>query len=100
MEERKIKPPPWTEPEQEQVRLVLENCLKLISHSIDWGEWQGRRRKPCIEEPLILLGLPLGQYHCPVCGDMQIAGMKHLPPEPDYERVMHEEWPAGYEDPK
>jgi hypothetical protein len=35
----------------------------------------------CKEHPEMLLGQPLGQYHCPYCGDMQVAGMMHLPPE-------------------
>lgn len=32
----------------------------------------------CIEQPEMLLGCPLGQYHCPECGAMQIAGVPHL----------------------
>lgn len=35
----------------------------------------------CPEKPERLLGQPIGQYHCPVCGMMVLAGMKH--PEPD-----------------
>jgi hypothetical protein len=29
-------------------------------------------------EPQQLVGLPLGQYHCPYCGAMVIAGVPHL----------------------
>lgn len=32
----------------------------------------------CTEHPELLLGAPLGQYHCPICGHMQIAGMFHF----------------------
>jgi hypothetical protein len=32
----------------------------------------------CPEDPVALLGRPLGQYHCPVCGCMQVAGIPHM----------------------
>jgi hypothetical protein len=25
-----------------------------------------------------LAGQPIGMYHCPYCGDMQVAGVRHL----------------------
>lgn len=31
-------------------------------------------------EPQQLVGVPMGQYHCPFCGAMVIAGVPH----PDY----------------
>lgn len=31
----------------------------------------------CDEKPEDLLGQPIGQYHCPDCGAMVIAGIKH-----------------------
>ena len=31
----------------------------------------------CHEKPEALAGAPLGQYHCPDCGAMVIAGIKH-----------------------
>lgn len=36
--------------------------------------------KPCPwpYDPLFLVGAPLGQYHCPACGSMIIAGLPHL----------------------
>jgi len=40
---------------------------------------------PCSEHPEMLLGAPLGQYHCPVCREMVIAGCFHLPREFDDE---------------
>lgn len=36
----------------------------------------GRR---CPHDPKTLLGEPLGQYHCPDCGCMVIAGIDHGP---------------------
>ena len=33
----------------------------------------------CSEKPELLKGQPLGQYHCPDCGAMIIAGIKHPP---------------------
>ena len=32
----------------------------------------------CPEDPLKLLGQPIGMYHCPYCGCMQIAGLSHM----------------------
>ena len=31
----------------------------------------------CQERPELLLGQPLGMYHCPDCGAMVIAGVLH-----------------------
>ncbi len=28
-------------------------------------------------EPQQLVGVPLGQYHCNYCGEMEVAGMPH-----------------------
>lgn len=33
----------------------------------------------CPERPELLVGQPIGQYHCPECGCMVIAGLKHGP---------------------
>lgn len=74
----------------------------------DWGEYQGRRRLPCPEDPELLRGQPIGMYHCPDCGMMVLAGMPHLPPgapenqDPrywldDYEVEYGHPWPPGYE---
>src|SRR5690606_33219302 len=34
--------------------------------------------EPCPEDPTRLAGQPIGQYHCPHCGCMQLAGTAHL----------------------
>jgi hypothetical protein len=33
----------------------------------------------CEEKPEKLLGQPIGQYHCPGCGAMVLAGLEHPP---------------------
>lgn len=63
---------------------------------MDWGTHNGRERLPCPEDPLLLKGMPIGMYHCPGCHEMQVAGMPHVPPDPDYEHVMGYDWPPGY----
>lgn len=35
-------------------------------------------RCPWPWDPQQLVGAPIGQYHCPYCGGMQVAGMPHL----------------------
>lgn len=37
----------------------------------------------CDYDPRELAGLPIGQFHCPVCGDVVLAGMEH-PPRDDW----------------
>jgi hypothetical protein len=32
---------------------------------------------PCNEKPEDLKGAPIGQYHCPDCGAMVLAGVPH-----------------------
>jgi len=32
---------------------------------------------PCPEHPELLLGQPIGMYHCPYCAHMQVAGIGH-----------------------
>lgn len=31
----------------------------------------------CSEKPELLIGQPIGMYHCPDCGEMVLAGMPH-----------------------
>lgn len=83
----RILPPPWNIEQQENAALVLNAAFAEIERNTDWGHAaDGRRRLPCPEQPLLLLGAPLGQYHCPGCDDMQIAGLAHLPPTPTTNR--------------
>lgn len=43
----------------------------------------GERGVNCPEKPEKLLGQPLGQYHCPCCGMMIVAGLPHPDPDED-----------------
>ena len=36
---------------------------------------------PCPGKPEDLKGQPIGMYHCEFCGEMQLAGVPHLPPQ-------------------
>ena len=36
---------------------------------------------PCPGKPEDLKGQPIGMYHCAYCGEMQLAGTLHLPPQ-------------------
>lgn len=44
-------------------------------------------RCPWPWEPQQLVGAPLGQYHCPYCGAMVMAGMRHIDYAPQ-ERLL------------
>ena len=88
---------------------IIDNALNIIDGRIEWGEREGKKRKPCPENPLLLTGMPIGQYHCPACGMMVMAAMPHLSPaapkdqDPlypldDYEDEYGQPWPPGYED--
>lgn len=74
---------------------------------VDWGSYNGLRRRPCPEDPMDLFLLPIGQYHCPRCGMMLVAGVPHLTPSKpavqdprypldDYEDEYGRPWPPGY----
>lgn len=39
----------------------------------------GTEQAFCPERPELLAGQPIGQYHCPSCGCMVVAGIPHLP---------------------
>lgn len=36
---------------------------------------------PCPGKPENLAGQPIGMHHCEFCGEMQVAGTPHLPPQ-------------------
>ncbi len=40
-----------------------------------------RKIERCPYDPSGLIGVPLGQFHCPYCGDMVVAGLPHPPSE-------------------
>ena len=52
------------------------------------GQLRGRL---CPHNPMKLLGQPLGQYRCPICMMMCVAGVPHLNPSPlNPDRLMNE----------
>lgn len=90
---------------------IIDSALHAVSNLTDWGDYRGRKRKPCPEQPLLLTGMPLGQYHCPSCDMMIVAGVSHLTPGAppvdgqhpnfpldDYEDEYGRPWPPGYMD--
>ena len=36
-----------------------------------------RRENKCKHDPKQYLGMPIGMYHCPECGEMVVAGIEH-----------------------
>ena len=40
-----------------------------------------KNKWPCPGKPENLAGQPIGMYHCEFCGEMQLAGCEHLPPQ-------------------
>lgn len=57
--------------------------LELPAEGIVGPLTMDRQECPWPWEPQQLVGVPLGQYHCGYCGEMVIAGMRHL----DYREV-------------
>jgi hypothetical protein len=60
-------------PPAEAIKLYPEGIPKECAPLNDDGE-------PCPwpYDPEKLGGAPMGQYHCPYCGLMSLAGVKHL----------------------
>lgn len=81
---------------QEEAQEWIDSGMYVHDTAVDWGEYEGKKRHGCVELPEFLLGAPLGQYHCPYCGVMNVAGVQHLDPEEDYEFMTGHEWPFGY----
>lgn len=90
---------------------IIDHLLEMVNARIDWGSYNGKKRKPCPEQPLLLTGMPIGQYHCPFCGMMILAAMPHTSPDAtdeekkhplypmdDYEDEYGQPWPPGYEE--
>ncbi|MFE3583726.1 hypothetical protein [Streptomyces vinaceus] len=66
----------WTEISPEQAaaeKLNLVRDLHITAPRNEMGE-----RCPWPWEPQQLVGAPIGQYHCPHCGAMVLAGVPHI----------------------
>lgn len=67
---------PWTDitpAEAAAQKLNLTVRLDIDAPLNEEGE-----RCPWPWEPQQLVGVPMGQYHCPYCGAMVLAGVPHL----------------------
>jgi hypothetical protein len=77
----------------DSITTILDSALHAIENLIDWGEYEGKKRLPCPEQSVMLAGAPLGQYHCPFCGMMILAGMPHFEPGATPEQKTHPQYP-------
>jgi len=65
---------PWTDVSPEEAAGMAREDLALIDRPFnEMGE-----RCPWPWDPQQLGGAPLGQYHCPYCGGMVMAGVPHF----------------------
>lgn len=59
------------------------NPADMVDKQLPWEGIEGPMNElgeRCVWpwDPQQLAGAPLGQYHCPYCGGMQVAGVEHL----------------------
>lgn len=62
----------WSEVEPKDATNMRLPCDGIVGPLTEQGS-----ECPWPWEPQQLKGVPLGMYHCPYCGDMQIAGIPH-----------------------
>lgn len=53
-----------------------------------------KHRLTCSFNPRLLIGVPIGMFHCPECGDMVVAGTRHTPPWCEEMDRSYNEWMA------
>lgn len=63
----------YTPQQAADLKLDLSVRLDISAPINEMGE-----RCPWPWEPQQLIGTPIGQYHCPYCGGMVVAGQPHL----------------------
>lgn len=64
----------WSEiAPEDATKLDLSKRTDIVAPVNEMGE-----RCPWPWEPQQMIGVPLGQYHCPYCGAMVIAGVPHI----------------------
>lgn len=73
---------PGNRPTAEQVGCHTAMCANGWFVRIVYSEHEAldelqQLAKTCPHDPRKLAGAPIGQYHCPVCGEMVIAGLEH-----------------------
>lgn len=64
---------------EDAIRIDLSKRLDITAPLTTEGE-----RCPWPWEPQQLVGVPMGMYHCPYCGEMCVAGVPH----PDYSNTQ------------
>lgn len=69
------------------VLVVAEHVLRMTQAATD----PCCPASVCTHEPRTGLGQPIGMYHCPECGEMQVAGMQHIPHSIDCETLWRED---------
>lgn len=77
------------EPESEAGRVLLELARRVEEYEREHFPWvpmcvrcyaEGELfPAKCSERPELLVDSPIGQYHCPDCGAMVMAGVPHGP---------------------
>lgn len=52
-------------------------CERAYSPAVEAERCLGRPVKSCPHDPMTMVGRPIGQYHCPDCNCMVLAGVSH-----------------------
>ena len=55
---------------------MVDRINHMDSNYVNWSIAMGC----CPFEPEHMIGVPIGMFHCQVCGDMVVAGMPHPHP--------------------
>ena len=58
-------------------RKIRENIMSILICGRCYNEVSELFTANCDEKPELMVGAPIGQYHCPNCGAMVLAGIKH-----------------------
>lgn len=78
-------------------RAISPHVVSIDTRNVEWSDdhplnkrdgWRpaydelfSKHAWPCPGKPEELKGQPIGMYHCEFCGEMQLAGASHLPPQ-------------------
>lgn len=72
------------------INFLLEREPQIISDMLTRGE--------CPMPIELLKGIPLGMFHCELCGTMVVAGIPHPPIDPEWHPEKNRYAAAFYED--
>ena len=78
------------DPEDYPDMVIPHHDLRRLLALVEAGERVAWAAEPliCQHDPLTMLGKPIGQYHCPECGQMQVAGVPHIADEEDLRMAL------------